>query len=139
MALTDQYLSEIVRRILDHGRSYLAAGISRILSDGTRIIQDNNLPTELLSSRSLSASDFGQFYGLTYSFPSSMAALREPGFPRQSRLIPTRVGLKSAPARLVYRIPYGVISSVVEQMAEEYHQEVMKAIDLEISTTTTHG
>lgn len=139
MALTDQYLSDIVHRILDRGRSYLSAGISRILSDGTRIIRDNDLPADLLSSRNLSASDFGQFYGLTYSFPSSMAALREPGFPRQSRLIPTRAGLKSAPARLVYRIPYGVISSAIEQMAEEYHQEVMKAIDLEISTTTNHG
>ena len=138
MALTDQYLSDIVHRILDRGRSYLAAGISRILSDGTRIIRDNDLPAELLSSRSLSASDFGQFYGLTYSFPSSLASLRQPVFPLHSRLIPTRAGLKSAPARLVYRIPYGVISSAVEQMAEEYHQEVMKAIDLEISTTT-HG
>lgn len=126
--LSDQSVHDIVRRAVEAGRSLLASSMGDVLSAGTTLIENNELPRSLLDTRSLSPIGAGDQFGFVYSFPAGMAALREPGDRRQSRLVPTRAGLKSAPARLVYRYPYGVLSGVIDEMAEQYERELTETI-----------
>lgn len=128
--LTDQTLNDIIDKVVAYGRTRLVATAGNVIDDGTRLIIDNKLPEKLLSARSVSVVDVGKAMAIQYSFPSSMASLREPGDRRSSRLVPTRAGLKSAPARLVYRYAFGVLQGVMDEMAEKYtdmvHEEFKK-------------
>lgn len=126
--ISDKTVQDIVHRVVETGRSRLRDTMNEVLSAGTTLIENNGLPTALLSRRSLSPIASGDQFGFVYSFPASMASLREPGDRTQSRLVPTRAGLKSAPARLVYRFPYGVLSGVIDEMAEQYNRELTEAI-----------
>lgn len=122
--LTDQSLSEIIDKAVAFGRTRLTATAGNIISDGTRLIEDNNLPENLLHTRSVRVVDIGRAMAVRYSFLPAMAALREPGDRTQSRLVPTRAGLKSAPARLVYRYGFGVIGGVVDEIVDKYKEMI---------------
>lgn len=130
--LSDQSVHDIIQRAVEAGRSRLAASMGDVLSAGTTLIENNDLPRSLLGTRSLSPIGAGSQFGFVYSFPSGMAALREPGDRRQSRLVPTRAGLKSAPARLVYRYPFGVLSGVIDEMAAQYERELTQTISQDL-------
>lgn len=122
--LTDQTLNDIIDKVVAYGRTRLVATAGNVIDDGTRLIIDNKLPEKLLSARSLMVVNTASAMAIRYSFPPSMASLREPGDRRQSRLVPTRAGLKSAPARLVYRYAFGVIGGVMDDMVDKYEQMV---------------
>ena len=135
--ISDETVHNIVRRAVSAGRSRLSREKKQVLSLGTTLIEDNNLPDHLLGRRRLSSISLDeQNFGFVYSFPWYMAALREPGHRRQRRLIPTPAGLHSASARLVYRIPYGVIAGVTREMDELYERELMDTIEKDIRS---HG
>ena len=135
--ISDKTVQDIIHRVVESGRSRLQVTMNEVLSAGTTLIENNGLPASLLARRSLTPIGSGDQFGFIYSFPSSMASLREPGDPTQSRLVPTRAGLKSAPARLVYRFPYGVLSGVIDEMTEQYNRELTEAITQDIKNYGT--
>lgn len=131
--LTDETVHQIIRRAIEAGRSRLGTAMGDVLSAGTTLIENNELPRSLLDTRSLSPLSGSDQFGFVYSFPAGMASLREPGDRRQSRLVPTRAGLKSAPARLVYRYAFGAVSGITDEMAEQYERELTDTITQDLN------